>query len=310
MTIVRMTCALGLLLPATALAARLSATGVSASSSFPPEDGVTYEPEKIMDGKLSTSWVEGDQGSGLGSWIELDLGGERTVQKIRVWGGLWYSADYWKRANRPKDIEIAWSDGTSDVLTLKDEMKVQEFTLAKARKTTVAKIKVKSVYNGSTWLDTAFSEIQLFDAESDAHVHPRAVSASSNLPADADGNYDPMNVADGIVDSMWCEGSKAGDGSGEHLEFTFGGSQPVSKVTLVNGIGTSMPYWMKGNRAGTATLKFSDGSTHEITLKNSIFPQTHEFPAKTTSSVRMTFGAVVKGKEYNDLCISEAYFAN
>jgi hypothetical protein len=307
--LVRFSALLCVLMPAVALAGRLDVTGVTASSTYPEEEGISYEPVNVKDGKASTSWIEGTQGSGLGEWIEVDLGGEKSVQKVKIWGGSWYSADYWKRMNRPKDIELQWPDGSKDSFTLKDEMKPQEFTLAAARKASTVKIRVKSIYDGTTWLDTAISEVQFFDAEPEKRATVRAYTSSSNAAADADGNYDPSNVGDGLVDSMWCEGNKAGDGTNEWIDFAFAGSTSVSKLTIVNGIGTSMAFWMKGNRAGTATLKFSDGSTETLTLKNTVLPQTLTFPAHTASSVRMTFSGIVKGKEFNDLCVSEAYFS-
>ena len=301
--------ALSALLATPAWAARLVPAHVNSSSTYPPEEGTTYEAARSTDGKLSTSWIEGDAGGGLGAWVELDLGGEKTVQKVKIWGGLWYSKAYWERANRPKEVEIQYSDGSKDTFTLKNEMKPQEFTLAAAKKTTTVRVKLKSTYDGTAWYDTGISEIQLFDAAPDAAAPVRATSASSTLPGDADGNYDPMNVRDGILDSMWCEGNKAGDGAGEWLEVQFPGAQKVSKVTLVNGIGTTLPFWMKGNRASAATLTFSDGSQESIALKNAMLPQMVDFPAHSTSSVRMTFSTVVKGKEFNDLCISEASFS-
>jgi hypothetical protein len=118
-----------------------------------------------------------------------------------------------------------------------------------------------------------------------------------------------MQAADGINDSMWCEGNKAGDGTNEWIEFTFPAAQAVAKLSLVNGVGSSMGTWMKSNRATAATLTFSDGSTAAVALKNSMLPQVVEFPSRTTSKVRVTFTTVVKGKEFNDLCVSELGFA-
>jgi len=292
-----------------AFAGKLTPAAVSASSNYPEEGGISYTPERLSDGKVSTSWVEGDKGSGLGAWTEIDLGGEKSVQKVKIWGGLWYSADYWKRANRPKEIEFEYSDGSKDTFTLKDEMKVQEFVLPAVRKTSKVKLKIRGIYDGTTWLDTAISEVQFFDTEADGAIGVRAVTSSSTLPADADGNYDPNNASDGINDTMWCEGNKAGDGTGDWLEFQLPSSQSVSKLTLINGIGTSMPFWMKANRATAATLTFSDGSTEAIAIKNSMLSQTISFPAHTTSKVRISFTTVAKGKEFNDLCISEAAFS-
>jgi hypothetical protein len=295
-----------LLAMAPAWGARVKPASLDASSSYPPEDGVKYDAKQVMDGKLATSWVEGDDGSGLGSWVELDLGGDKEVDRLKIWAGLWFSSDYWARANRPKDIELSFSDGSSQKFTLSDEMSVQEITI-KPVTTSKVKLKVKSIHSGSTWSDTAISEIQVFDKATGGAVAVNGFKSSSKLDPDADGNYEPGNISDGIVDSMWCE-ANAEDGAGEWLELAFGASKSVSKMSLVNGIGGSLTYWMKGNRATAATLTFSDGSTESVVIKNSMMPQSVAFPAHTTSSVKVTFDTIAKGKEYNDLCISELNF--
>lgn len=297
------------LAPTVAQAARVSPAMVSASSTYPEENGISYQPDRTTDAKATSAWVEGENGGGLGSWIEYDLGADKTIAKVRVWGGLWYSTDYWGRANRPKELEISFSDGSRQVVTLKDEMKAQEFVLSSAVSTSSVRLKVKSVYDGNTWPDTAISEVQLFDTEPDG-VPTRSVLASSTLAADGDGNYDPRNAVDGLNDSMWCEGDKVSDGAGSWLDLDFGAKTTVSSVTFINGIGSSLPVWMKANRAATATLTFNDGTTEALVLKNSMMPQTLSFPAHTASRVKVTFNTVVKGKEYNDLCMSEVRFGN
>jgi hypothetical protein len=299
--------AVAALVPSAAVAARVTPAGVTASSHYPEEDGATYDADHVTDGKLGTAWVEGDQGGGLGAWVELDLGGTKTVRSVKIWGGMEYSHDYWARGNRPKDVEVSFSDGSKQTFTLTDDMKGQEFVLPAAKSTSVVRVKIRSIYDGTTWLDTAISEVQVFDDSDGARIPVSRMTASSTLAADNDGNYDPSNVGDGLADSMWCEGNKSGDGTGDWLMFDFGTSRTVSSLSLVNGIATPS-MWMKANRAGTATLTFSDGTTADVTLKNVMLPQTVSFPEKSTSTVKVTFGSVVKGKEFNDLCVSEAYF--
>lgn len=289
-------------------ARRLEIASVEASSTFPDEGRIRYDAGQLVDGKVSTAWVEGEDGSGLGSWLELDLGGERTVHKVKVWPGFWYSREFWHRTNRPRELEIRWSDGTSDRFEIPDAMEPFEAVLATPRRTRSARLIVRNVYAGNTWLDTAISEIQLFDAEAGDAAVPRAFAASSQLPNDADGIYDPKNVGDALVDSMWCEGSEEGDGTGEWIEVRFPGLERVSSLHLVNGIGTGLPYWMKGNRATRAQLRFSDDTTVDVDLRNTMLPQDVTFPPRLTSSVRVTFTGIVRGKEYNQLCISEARF--
>jgi hypothetical protein len=288
-------------------AARLTTSGAEASTTYPPEGSNSYEATRVTDGKVSTSWIEGADGSGLGQWVRVTLPASTTVQKIKIWGGIWYSHTEWSRANRPRQIEVRWSDGSTDTFEMRDEMVAQEFALPTARTTTTAEIRIKSVYDGSAWFDTGISEIQLFDAAAGVEKVAREVVASTTLPADGDGNYDPANTQDGVNDTMWCEGS-SGDGANEWIEARFTGAQSVSKMHVVSGIGSSLALWMKANRATAATLTFSDGATETIAIRPTVMPQVIEFPAHTTSSVKVTFTTVVAGREYNDLCVSEARF--
>ena len=292
-----------------AAAAPIKIKGATASSTYPITDGLSYEPKKAHDGKSASSWVEGDEGSGLGSWIELDLGGEKTVTRVKIWGGDWSSYEYHQRANRPKDVELKFSDGSTQDFTLNSDMQADELVLKKPLKTSTVRVKIKSVHNGSTWFDTVVSEIQVFD---DGPVEAKVTghSSSSDLAPDGDGSYEPKNMTDGLSDTMWCEGDKDGDGNGEWVKFDFGKPTAVSKLSVINGIGSAMGIYMKGNRPKAATLEFSDGSTETIALKPMMFlSQDVSFPSHTTTSVKLTVTEVQAGKEFNDLCISEASFS-
>ncbi len=291
-----------------ALARVLEPAGTAASSTEAPDQGVSYDVKNIVDGKAGTVWVEGEEGSGLGSWVRIDLKGQQTVDAIRIWNGNWYTWDFWKRHNRAKEIEVEFSDGSKEHFTLADEFKPEVIKLSKPVKTTFVKLKIKSVYNGTTFNDTCLSEVQVLNSEPDENIPVVRYNASSIYPADNDGTYEPANVADGLLDSMWCENDKDGDGTGEWLEFDFGRPTEVSRLVLRNGNAYSFKMFMKGNRAKAATLTFSDGSTEQVAIKPSMVEQVVSFPPHTTRTVRVTFTEVSRGTEYNDLCISEAYF--
>jgi hypothetical protein len=295
------------LIVGTAAAAPVKPASWTASSSAPGSEGVNYDVANVSDARQATPWVEGDDGSGLGSWVQADLGGEKTINGFTVWAGVWYTQEYWGRYNRPKLLNVEFSDGTSQEFTLTDEFKPQTITLPAAKKTSSVKFKVKAIFNGNTFNDTGISEVVFFDGAPAPAVPVKAYKTSSTFPADGDGNYEPVNTADGILDSMWCEGNKTGDGTGEWVELDLGGAQSVSRLAIRNGNAYSFGYFMKSNRGTTGTLTFSDGSTESITLKDTISEQTLTFPARSTSKVRLTFTGVKKGSEFNDLCISEAY---
>ena len=289
----------------TAHGAQIDVAGATASSSYPAAEGVSYDPKLVFDGKASSAWVEGDEGSGMGAWVELSLPAEREVARVKVWGGMWYSAEQWERSNRPKQLELSFSDGSTHMVDLPDNQAMVDVSLPKPVKTSSVKLKIKGIHNGTTWADTAISEVQLFDTSPDGPA-VRSVTASSTAPNDGE-SYEASRVADGLSDTMWCEGNKEGDGNGEWLELTLGAKEQVSKLYLINGIGTSMVFWFKGNRAESATLTFDDGSTQKVAVKNTFKKQEIALQPVSTSKVKITFGDIVKGKEFNDLCISEAY---
>lgn len=284
-------------------------SSVTASRTLPDDEGVSYAETNTTDHKQSTVWVEGDtSGSGLGDWIEYDFGAEVELTSFRIWNGNFYSYDFWNRHNRIKEVEVAFSDGTKQMITLTDEMAPELVTLEKPVKTSSVKFKIKAIYRGTTFNDTVVSEIVFYDKKNDGRVDVRSYSASTIYPADADGNYDPKNVGDGAVDSLWCEGVEDGDGVGEWVQLDFGSSHTVSSLQLVNGNAYNIMYFMKGNRATEVKLDFSDGSSQTVAVKGSPSPQTIPLSPVSTRSVKMTFTGIQAGKEFNDLCIAEAVF--
>lgn len=298
---------LGFFVPA-AHAGVAKVTAIEASSTEPPADGVNYDAKNLADGKQGSAWFEGEDGSGLGAHFTLDLGGDKTITGLQIWNGYWYSYDFWERHNRAKEIEVTLSDESKHTFSLNDEMKPQVLRFDKAVTTSSVKVKIKQIHRGNTFNDTGISEVQVLTNETGGEAAASGFSASSSYPADGDGDYEPDNIADGILDSMWCEGSKDGDGTGEWLEVDFGGDKPVSKLRINNGNASSFGMFMKANHARQVKLTFSDGSTETVPLKGSFMEQTVTFPARTTSKVRMSFVEVKAGKEFNDLCISEAIF--
>ncbi|HCH65930.1 MAG: hypothetical protein CL927_06045 [Deltaproteobacteria bacterium] len=299
---------LGLLAGAPADAAPVQIANVTASGTKVSDDNGKYDPKHVTDGKQQAFWVEGGEGSGLGSWVQLNFAAPTNVTGLRIWNGSWYSYDFWERHSRVKEVELEFSDGTKQKMDLQNEKRMEEITLPKAVQAEWVKVKIKSVYSGNTFNDTGISEIQVLDDKPNAHVPVAAWTSSSVYPEDADGNYQAVNVQDGLADSVWCEGD-AGDGIGQWIQADFGASRSVSKLKWINGNAASFALFMKGNRASGVTLTFSDGSTETLTeLKSSIRHTEVSFPAHTTSSVKIAFDGISKGKEFNDLCLSEAYF--
>lgn len=280
----------------------------SASSAAPTENGISYEAKNLADGKISTAWFEGVDGSGLNEWVLADLGGEHSVNGFTIWGGYGYSRTYWGHYNRPKSVVVEFSDGSTQEFPLADTFGAQEVNFPSPKKTASLRFRVKAAYSSDAYNDTAISEIQIRDGAKDNSVPVAGVSSSSVFPADADGNYEGRNTVDGLLDTMWCEGNKTGDGTGDWVEYTFAGPQSVSSLVLRNGNGTSFGLFMKGNRVTQATLAFGDGSRETVMVKDTISEQVLTFSPRSTTKVRLTVDVVKKGSEFNDLCLSEVAF--
>ena len=90
------------LLASPASAGTIRPTSWTASSSAPDSEGVSYNINNVQDAKQSTPWVEGDEGSGLGSWVQANFDHEVPITAVTIWGGVWYTNEYWGRYNRPK----------------------------------------------------------------------------------------------------------------------------------------------------------------------------------------------------------------
>jgi hypothetical protein len=292
-----------------AFAGAVKITSSSASSIYPEAGGVRYVPEQIYDGKVSKNWTEGDQkSSGLGEWVQVEFEGEKDLTSFRIWNGTFSSYDMWTRSNRIKEVELEFSDGTKQSFTLSDAMSGELVELKPVTSSSV-KMRIKSVYNGSTFTDTAISEVVFFDSASDGSASVKSWETSSTYKADADGNYEPVNMVDTAVDTMWCEASE-GDGVGEWVKANFASPTEISTLNMVNGNGYNIMYAMKGNLATELLLTFSDGSTQTVTVKASGIPQKVSFTPVTTSSVKVSVKTIRKGKEFNDMCFSELQFAN
>lgn len=286
-----------------AAAANIPLVGSAAKSEEPPAEGVSYAAKNLRDNKSTTVWVEGESGSGLGSWVELDLGSSQEVNGIRLWAGVWVSGDFWTRHNRPKEIQLAFDDGSTQLVTLDDEMKMFDIPVEGGAKTTQKiRITIKSVHNGSTFDDTGISEIQVYNNAPGEEASVSAGSASTTYPG-----YGAELAYDGLVDTMWCEHNADGDGVGEWLQLDLDGAQRISTLKIIAGNGTSFPLFRRFNYGKAATLTFSDGSMESVTLKPIPLAQKVEFRARQTESIRITFDEVVRGSdaEYNDLCVSE-----
>lgn len=135
---------------------------VNASSSLLRDHKIDHTPNLVIDNKVNTAWVEGAKGNGVGEWIQLSSDKVATLSGIEIVAGYAKSSNLFKQNNRIKKIEISFSNGTSVVKTLKDNiMGFQKINFSTPVTSKIVKIKILDVYKGSKYNDTCISEIKL-----------------------------------------------------------------------------------------------------------------------------------------------------
>jgi F5/8 type C domain len=133
----------------------------SVLQSDPNVNRFNYGPESLFDHALNTAWVEGVDGQGIGEWIVVDFDGPRLVKDIQIENGYNKDPIIYQKNSRVKDIKVEFSGREKRSVTLKDTGTSQSIALPSDQplKAYWVKFTIESVYPGSTWQDTAISEL-------------------------------------------------------------------------------------------------------------------------------------------------------
>ncbi len=138
-------------------------SGVSASTYLSePQYNLVHDASKLCDGDISTAWVEGVSGQGIGEFITITLDGTYLVSGLRIYNGHQYSSDIYYKNSRPSSITITCSNGTSFDVDLSDTLGQQEVTFSSPQEINSATITINGVYPGSKYEDTCISEMGLY----------------------------------------------------------------------------------------------------------------------------------------------------
>ena len=140
----------------------LELTGAAASSVV--GDLAKFQPDKAIDGDVSTCWQEGAKVE-KGQWIEVSFAASR-VDVLIINNGYGASTALYRGNLRPKKVQISIDGGTATVVTLKDTAKAQRISLGEHPGATRLRITIVSVYGsvktsiaGTPFDDAAISEI-------------------------------------------------------------------------------------------------------------------------------------------------------
>lgn len=116
------------------------------ASSELERDGGQFPPFSAFGG-VGHPWGEAARGSGKGEWVEARFGAPRPIEEIRVVSGRAQRPDLFEANARPKTLKVTFSDGTSQVLQLKDTPALQRFAVPKKTSASL-KVEIVDVYPG------------------------------------------------------------------------------------------------------------------------------------------------------------------
>lgn len=284
------------------LADVLPISSINSSSWFIDGDE-PYEDKFLYDGKAGKVWVENDSSSGLGSWVELTLDGNREIETVRILGGNWYSFNEWDYYNRPAELEFSFSDGTKETVSLPNSKSLVVHKLSKTVSAKSVRVTVKKVHSGSAYTDrTAISEIQLITPLGANNLVAKSITASSETTENNDGNYLGQNVQDGLKDTAWCSPS----GEGASITLKYPSKRNISSIELINSNAIDLKVSMAYSRPKKLTLTFEDG-TETLSVKPFMTLQKLTFPKHSSQEVTITMSDIMSGKQFEDSCISELY---
>ncbi len=120
---------------------------------------IVHSPERAIDGDLTTGWVEGVSGQGIGESITLYFDGMYLVSGIEIYAGYQKNNDVYNKNSRPKELYVEFSDGSGESYILNDINGVQTVQFTNPVVTDSITLRIDSVYLGSKYEDTVITEI-------------------------------------------------------------------------------------------------------------------------------------------------------
>ena len=83
-----------------------------------------YSGSRLIDGDQTTSWQEGEEGTGEGKGVTISLDGSHPVRYLVLYLGNWKSDELWRYNARPQSLAIQVGEAEEEILEFPNEKKV------------------------------------------------------------------------------------------------------------------------------------------------------------------------------------------
>lgn len=141
---------------------KITPTGAEADSQKESgEEG--YGAEKAIDGDQTTSWQEGEEGTGEGKNIKINLDGAHAVRCLVLNLGNWRSDELWKYNTRPKTLTIQIGEQFQKNVEFTDEKTSFCLVLEEPAEASFVSLTIQESYPGERWEDNCISEVEIYE---------------------------------------------------------------------------------------------------------------------------------------------------
>jgi len=140
----------------------------SASSTLPNEGNLTYYPANAFDGDITTAWVEGVSGNGIGECLSITFGEPVNIQAFGFDNGYAKSESLYYKNSRPKNLKFVFEteSGTENTTFSFDDKYDGDFFFHYANSFKQVKkvnVYIEDVYPGTKYEDTCITDIFFYD---------------------------------------------------------------------------------------------------------------------------------------------------
>lgn len=122
-----------------------------------------YGAEKVIDGDQATSWQEGEEGTGEGKGIKINLDGTHQIRCLVLSLGNWRSDELWKYNARPKSLTIQIGEQFQKDVRFSDEKSSFCLVLEEPIDASFVSLTLQESYPGERWEDNCISEVEIYE---------------------------------------------------------------------------------------------------------------------------------------------------
>ncbi len=132
-------------------------------NSVKESESYDYSAKSAVDGDVSTSWQENEEGAGEGKGFQVTLDGAHKIRYVVLHLGNWRSDQLWDYNARPKTLTIQVGDQQVKDVEFSNEKKKFCLSFDEPVEASYISLYIKEAYERSRWQDNCISEVELYE---------------------------------------------------------------------------------------------------------------------------------------------------